>query len=220
MAEFLTRSPYHAQWNCMHTEDSVSIVRNNFPSLDSPLELWVGERKPHPDIMGAVWPHILAAWNCGVRQPTRGSSCKEGIGSSGFFCFIWFVSFFIYLTFSSFIFYHSSLFIPLFIPISLLSLFSSSSSCTLFTSPLLSLSVLQSLFHFILPFSNTNYFLSSFVVPFMSPYFPSFLCFFHTSDAVEALSNVTCQSQYPCQGGATVHEIVRLSDGLQPLTAR
>ena len=36
---------------------------NNISSLDSPLELRFGERKPHPDVMRAVWPHILPVWS-------------------------------------------------------------------------------------------------------------------------------------------------------------
>ena len=36
---------------------------NNISSLDSPLERRFGERKPHPDVMRAVWPHILPVWS-------------------------------------------------------------------------------------------------------------------------------------------------------------
>jgi hypothetical protein len=36
---------------------------NNISSLDSPLELRFGERKPHPDVMRTVWPHILSVWS-------------------------------------------------------------------------------------------------------------------------------------------------------------
>lgn len=36
---------------------------NDISSLDSPLEQRFGERKPHPDVMRAVWPHILPVWS-------------------------------------------------------------------------------------------------------------------------------------------------------------
>lgn len=56
---------------------------NNISSLDSPLELRFGERKPHPDVMRAVWPHILPVWSTvtcyyqqGAHWAWEGSSCS------------------------------------------------------------------------------------------------------------------------------------------------